>query len=90
VRPCESTRILPRPLFASPTVAGRPFAVFGGAVAAVASLLPPPQLASARAMRGITAAVARKVMDLLRVMLVPLVGGIARIWAPRGMRAPAL
>src|SRR4051794_29126201 len=68
--------MFPRPVFATPIVAGAPFAVFGGAVDALAPLLllpPPPQPATASAVSGTTAAPARKVMDLLRVMLRPLV-----------------
>jgi hypothetical protein len=61
----ESTRIDPRLLFAPPTVAEAPVAVFG--VAAVAAP-PPPHAATARATSGIAAALARKVMGLLRVM----------------------
>jgi hypothetical protein len=65
VRPVESTRIDPRLLFATPTVAEAPLEVFG--VAAVAAP-PPPQAAMARATIGITTALASKVMGLLRVM----------------------
>jgi hypothetical protein len=66
VRPVELTRIDPRLLFATPTVAEAPLEVF--CVAAVAALPPPPHAAMARAASGITAALARKVMGLLRVM----------------------
>ena len=66
VRPCALTRIRPRWLFASPTVAVLPLVVLGG-VAAVAAP-PPPHAATASALSGITAALARKVMGLLRVM----------------------
>ena len=66
VRPPAFTRIDPRLLFATPTVAEAPVVVFG--VAAVAALPPPPHAATARAMSGITAALARKVMGLLRLM----------------------
>src|SRR5438045_1837981 len=71
VRPWESTRICPSlPLCATLTVTGG--GLGGGAVdvgggdAAVAP--PPPQAATARAVSGIAAALARKVMGLLRVM----------------------
>ena len=65
MRPVELTRIEPRLLLATPRVAEAPVEVFGGdAVAAP----PPPQAATARAVSGITAALARKVMGLLRVM----------------------
>jgi hypothetical protein len=65
----ESTRIDPRLLPATPTVAEAPVEVFGGdAVAAVAAPPPPPHAATVRATSGITAALARKVMGLLRVM----------------------
>jgi hypothetical protein len=61
---------LPRLVFSTPTAADCPLAVFGGALEEVALLLPPPpQPATARAVRGITAAVASNVMGLLRVML---------------------
>ena len=68
VRPVELTRIDPRLLFATPTVAEAPLEDFG--VAAVAALPPPPHTAMARAASGITAALTRKVMGLglLRVM----------------------
>jgi hypothetical protein len=65
VRPVELTRIGPRVLFVTPTVAEAPVEVFG--VAAVAAP-PPPQAAMARAVSGISAALVRKVMGLLRVM----------------------
>jgi hypothetical protein len=42
--------------------------VFDGAGEAVAAPPPPPQAATARATSGMTAALARKVMGLLRVM----------------------
>jgi hypothetical protein len=46
-----------------------------------AALAPPPPLlhaAAVRAMSGSAAVLARKVTDLLRVMVVPFVGGIRR------------
>jgi hypothetical protein len=61
----ELTRIDPRLLFETPTVAVAPVEVFG--VAAVAA--PPPHAAAARATSGITAALTRNMMGLLRVML---------------------
>jgi hypothetical protein len=72
VRPLELTRIDPRLLFETPTVAGAPVEAFG--VAAVAALLPPPQAATVSATRGITAVLARKVMGLWRVMSLLWVG----------------
>jgi hypothetical protein len=76
VRPCESTRILPRPVFATPIVADDPLVVLGGVgdADAVAPLLPPPQPATASATMGTTAAPARKLMGLRRVMLAPSMG----------------
>jgi hypothetical protein len=73
VWPLALTRIDPRLLFATPTVADLPLEVFG--VAAVAAP-PPPQAATARATSGITAALARKVMGLLRVMVTLSLGSI--------------
>jgi hypothetical protein len=78
VRPCESTRIDPRLLLATRTVAVFvdvvvAFAGFGDGDA-VAAPPPPPQAAMAKAASGITAALARKVIGLLRVMLAPSVG----------------
>src|SRR4051812_43729561 len=70
VRPCESTRILPSFSLATPTVAGRPFAVFGGAEEPF-ELLPHAATATAT---STAVAPARKVMDLVRVMLAPFVG----------------
>jgi hypothetical protein len=54
-------------------VAEFPLDVFGGVADAVALLLslPPPQPATASATNGTTAAPARKVKGLLRVMLAP-------------------
>jgi ribosomal protein S12 methylthiotransferase accessory factor YcaO len=74
VRPLALTRMDPRLLLATRTVAVVVVVVVvvvvdgagGGAAVAAA---PPPQAATARAMSGITAALARKVMGLLRVML---------------------
>lgn len=61
----ESTRIDPRLVFATPTVAAAPVEVFGGDAAAAA---PPPHAAPVRAAIGITATLARKVMGLRRGM----------------------
>jgi hypothetical protein len=72
VLPVESTRIDPRPLFATPTVADAALAVFAVGVEldagrdAVAAA--PPQADTARALSGISAAPARKAMGLLRLM----------------------
>jgi hypothetical protein len=86
----ESTRIDPRPLFATPTVAEAPLEVFG--VAAVAAFPPPPHAAMARAAIGMTAALARKVIGLLRVMSLLRVGRIdsrsARPWSNQATRSP--
>jgi hypothetical protein len=79
VRPVEPTRIRPRGLCATRTVAlcalvvfaaagGAALVVLAAAGAAVAVAPPPPQAAIARALTGITAALASKVMGLLRVM----------------------
>jgi hypothetical protein len=68
------TRIDPRLPFATPTVAEAPLDVFGGDAAVAAP--PPPQAATVRATSGITAALARKVMGLLRVIVAPSVGSI--------------
>src|SRR5512132_2356099 len=57
---------------------------------AAAWLSPPPQPATTSATSAIAAKGSRRDMGFVRVMLVPLVGGRAQIWAPRGMRAPAL
>jgi hypothetical protein len=73
VRPVELTRTDPRLLLATPTVADAPLDVFG--VAAVAAP-PPPHAATDRAASGITAALARKVMGLLRVMSLLRLGSI--------------
>ena len=71
VRPAESTRIRPKRVFATRTDAVRVGAVVvfdaTGGEAAVAAP-PPPHAATARAASGITAAPARKVIGLLRVM----------------------
>jgi hypothetical protein len=72
VRPWESTRIFPRLLFATPTVAACPLDVFGGDDGSVAP--PPPQAAAASAPGNTSAIEVRKVMRLLAVMLVPVVG----------------
>jgi hypothetical protein len=63
VRPFESTRIEPRTLFETPTIAGEPVEVFG--VVAVAALPPPPHAATVRATSGIPTAPARKLTGLL-------------------------
>jgi hypothetical protein len=72
VRLVELTRIDPSPVFARLTVAGVAWVVFGG-VAAVAALPPPlpPQAATAKAMSGTAAALARDAIGLVRVMLTP-------------------
>jgi hypothetical protein len=70
-RPVELTRIDPRLLLATPTVADTPLEVVG--VAPVATPPLPPQAATARATSGITAALARKVMGLFARYVAPLV-----------------
>jgi hypothetical protein len=66
--------MLPRFSLATPTVADCPFAVLGGAeerLVLLALLLPQPATANA-ASTG-TVALARNVIDLVRVMLAPFV-----------------
>src|SRR4051794_38842031 len=74
VWPVESTRIRPKRLFATRTVAVLVgvVVVFDGAGGADAVAAPPlPQAATARAVSGITAARARKGMGLLRALSLP-------------------
>jgi hypothetical protein len=71
VRPWESTRIFPRLLFATPTVAACPLDVVTGDDDAAA---PPPHAATASAPGNTSATEVRKVMRLLAVMLAPVVG----------------
>src|SRR3954469_22921678 len=73
VRPCESTRTLPRLVLAMPIVAVCPSGAFGGAVAAVASLLLSllPQALTATAASGTASAAARTAMGLQRLMWAP-------------------
>jgi hypothetical protein len=71
VRPLEATRIDPRLLFATPTVAEVPLEFFW--VAAVAAP-PPPHAATASATSGIATELARKVVGLLRVMSLLRIG----------------
>jgi hypothetical protein len=72
VLPWESTMIGPRPLFATPTAADAALEALavdvevGAGRDAVAAA--PPQAATARALSDISAALARKVMGLLRLM----------------------
>src|SRR3954452_4792566 len=71
VRPCESTRIVPRPLLATP-IAG-----FGAAFA-VAAVAPPPlptQPATSET-AATTADPARRFIGLIRAILGPLLGGM--------------
>ena len=69
VRPCELTRIWPRPVvLATPTVAGCPDGVVGGTGEALA----PPQAAAARAISGAVAALASSVRGQLRFMILLL------------------
>src|SRR5947208_11502129 len=76
VRPCESTRIIPRPLLATPIVA------FDGAVAAVAPPPLPPQPA-AKAMTPTRAAPARRLIILVRAILVPFHGDMGYVHRPQ-------
>src|SRR3954464_4043570 len=69
VRPCESTRILPRPLFATSTVAEP----WGAGAPEKFEVLLPPQPATASATSGSAAAAERSLMGLMRVMLGPFV-----------------
>jgi hypothetical protein len=71
VRPWELTRIDPRLLFATPTVAGALLVVFDGAGVAVAAPLLLPQAATVKAASRMSAAPARKLMGCLRVMRAP-------------------
>src|SRR3954451_10686842 len=74
VWPCELTRVAPSPVFAPLTVAEAASAVLrGGDDAFVLVLAPLPQPAITSATSG-TAAPARRVMGLLRIMLAPSVG----------------
>src|SRR5258708_38840976 len=76
VRPCESTRMLPRLLLlATRTVAGAPPPVVGDVVDGVAALPLLPQPATASAMSGAAAAPLMKVAVLRRVMVIPTVAG---------------
>jgi hypothetical protein len=66
--------MLPKFSLATPTVADCPFAVFGGAGERLVLLpLLLPQLATANAATTGTVALARNVVDLVRVMLAPFV-----------------
>src|SRR6185369_14318421 len=81
VRPCASTRIRPRLPFATRTVGALLAALLavegaaGGVTAAFGVLLPPPQPATMTAASGSTAAPARKLRGLTRVIRGPLIGG---------------
>src|SRR3954469_14374498 len=81
VRPCESTRTLPRLVLAMPIAAVCPSAAFGGAAAAVALLLLllPPQAVIANAASGTASAAARTFIGLLRLIWAPLRGLLPRI-----------
>jgi hypothetical protein len=87
VRPVESTRSDPSPVFARLTVADVAWVVFGG-VAAVALPPPlpplPPQAATAKAMSGTAAALPSNALGLVRVMLTPWVGWVALTLAATG------
>src|SRR3954469_4334656 len=88
VRPCESTRTLPRLVLAMPIVAVCPSAALGGAAAAVALLLLllPPQAVIANAASGTASAAARTLIGLLRLIWAPL-SGCCRVTAS-GLRWP--
>jgi hypothetical protein len=64
VRPLDSTRIDPRLLFATPTVAKSPIEVFGATAVGV----PPPSHAATAGATSITDALGRKELGLLGVM----------------------
>jgi hypothetical protein len=79
VRPRESTSAFPRRVLATRTLGAWGAADFGAGVAAVVGLLvaavalpPPPQAATASAVSGISAAPAKRVIGLLRLMFAPL------------------
>jgi hypothetical protein len=81
VLPRESTRIDPRPLFATPTVAEAALELFAVGVEVEAgrdalAAPPPPQAATARALSGIRTTLAREAMRLLRLMLLLRLGSI--------------
>src|SRR3954451_20965885 len=83
VWPCELTRVAPSPVFAPLTVAEAASAVLRGGDDAFVLVLPPlPQPAITSATSG-TAAPARRVMGLLRIMLAPSVG---TTWSLRAAR----
>src|SRR4051794_25651149 len=75
VRPCESTRTCPRLLFATPSVAVRPSAVFGSSDDVLVLPPPPPQPAIASAVTS-PAAGPRTAMYLLRAMLAAFPGKV--------------
>src|SRR3954465_5618362 len=82
VWPCALTSVAPSPVLAPLTVADDPSAVLS-VDAGLALVLPPlPQPAITSATSG-TAAPARRVMGLLRIMLAPSVG---TQWSLRGAR----
>jgi hypothetical protein len=88
VRPVASTRVRPKRLLASLTVAvwvGGVVVVFDGGGGEEAVAAPPPQAATARAASGITAALPRKVMGLLRVISLLWLGR-STVAATRGDR----
>src|SRR3954469_7686445 len=89
VRPCESTRTLPRLVLAMPIVAVCPSGAFGGAVAAVASLLLSllPQALTATAASGTASAAARTVMGLRRLFIGAPSRGCCRVPAS-SLRSP--
>src|SRR3954464_719347 len=79
--------MVPRLLFAPPSVADRPLAVFGGVGDALAPLPPPPHATTLDTASSSTAAPPKKAISLLRVMLAPLGWGTARgEWSPAGPR----
>jgi hypothetical protein len=100
VRPLELTRIRPRRLSATRTVVllvgvvdvlvAVVFDAAGGGDAV--AVPPPPQAATDRATSGITAALARNVVGLLRVIIAPSVGSVDtrsdRRWSNHATRSP--
>src|SRR3954447_22340859 len=72
VRPCESTRTLPRLVLATPIVGAFPSGAFGEAVPAVAwLLLLPPHAATDNAASGTASAMARRLMGVRRLIGAP-------------------
>src|SRR6185503_10115917 len=86
--PAELTRTFPRPVFATPTVADCPLAVFGAACAV--ELPPLPQPAKASDASSTAAALAMKVHRLVSIMRVLSLGRSSSFGKGRGRAAPCL